>query len=282
MIKLAITGYPLAHSLSPVMHRAALADVGLEGDYILLETPPEELEEKVNCLKENGFRGFNVTIPHKVAVMSFLDEIDTFAKKIGAVNTVVISPDRKLSGYNTDVYGFTQAISEDIRSNLQGKKAAVIGSGGAARAVIAGLADIGVSEIAIHARSVEKAQELANNCDKSGICSPKVVELDEDADLSDVAIVVNTTPLGMQGKFDGVSPVSERSIASLPENALVYDIIYKPAETKLLELAKKRGLTVLNGLDMLVLQGAKGFELWTGKPAPVNVMKQALQAALSE
>lgn len=280
MIKLAITGYPLAHSLSPAIHRAALADVGLEGDYVLLEAPPEELEEKVNHLKENGFRGFNVTIPHKVAVMNFLDEIDPFAQQVGAVNTVVISPDRKLSGYNTDVYGFTQAIPEDIRTNLQGRKAAVIGSGGAARAVIAGLTDIGVSEITIHARSVEKAQELADNCHKSGICSPNVAELAENADLSDVAIVVNTTPVGMQGKFEGVSPLAVQSLASLPPNALVYDIVYKPAETKLLELAKKRGLAVLNGLDMLVLQGAKGFELWTGKPAPVDVMKQALLAVL--
>jgi shikimate dehydrogenase len=285
MIKLAITGYPLAHSLSPAMHRAALAAVGLEGDYVVLEAAPDELEAKVNYLKENGFRGFNVTIPHKVAIMNFLDEIDPFAKQVGAVNTVIISPDKKLSGYNTDVYGFTQAIPADIRESLHGKKAAVIGSGGAARAVLAGLADIGISEITIHARNTEKAQELATSrvgkfCPPESTTKILVAGLNDNTNLSGVSIVVNTTPVGMHGKFEGESPLSEASITSLPQDALVYDLVYKPAKTKLLEIAEKRELLTLNGLDMLVLQGAKGLSLWTGLPAPVGVMKQALLATM--
>lgn len=279
MIKLAITGYPLAHSLSPVMHKAALVHTGLEGDYMVQEAAPDELETKVNYLKANGFRGFNVTIPHKVAIMDLLDEIDPFAKQVGAVNTVVINPDKKLSGYNTDVYGFSQAIPADIRDNLQGKKAMVLGSGGAARAVVAGLVDIGVSEITICARNVEKTKELVDkNINKLNLRGAPMIAK---RDLAGVSLVVNTTPVGMQGKFEGESPLSEESIASLPADALVYDLVYKPAETKLLELAKKRGLSTLNGTDMLVLQGAKAFELWTGVPTPVEIMKQALLAALS-
>ena len=160
MLKLGIIGYPLGHSLSPVMQNVALKKLGIDGSYVALETPPEKLAERIDFLKNEEFRGFNVTIPHKIEIMKYLDSIDNFAKVVGAVNTVVIDENKKFHGYNTDVYGFVQAIPEEIRENLAGKKAAVLGSGGAARAVLVGLIEIGIKEISIFARNQEKSFEL--------------------------------------------------------------------------------------------------------------------------
>jgi len=273
MIKLAIIGYPLGHSLSPAMHNAALKELGIEGNYIVLETPPAKLAERLFSLKEEDFRGFNVTIPHKVEIMKYLDSIDDFAKTVGAVNTVVIDENKKLHGYNTDVYGFVQAIPLKIRENITGKYAAVLGSGGAARAVLAGLLELGIQKISIFARNQEKSQELKEIFSNIEISCH---DLAENIDLCTFSIVVNTTPLGMQGANEEISPLNQKSIATLPEDALVYDIVYKPKKTKLLEYAEKRGLKTLNGLEMLILQGAKGFKLWTGQKPPVEIMRKTL------
>ncbi len=279
MFKLAIIGNPISHSLSPAMHNAALKELGIEGEYIVLETPPEKLEEKIHFLKSNNFRGFNITIPHKVEVMKYLDSIDDAAKTVGAVNTVVIDENKKLHGYNTDVYGFIEAIPQELRTGLLNKKAAVLGSGGAARAVLAGLIQIGIQEISIFARNQEKAEEL-KEIFKNNI-KINCISLDENTDLSGFSIVVNTTPLGMKGENEEVSPLSEKSIATLSGNTIVYDIVYNPQKTKLLEYAERRGVKTINGLEMLILQGAKGFELWTGQKAPVSVMRNALAGFFS-
>jgi len=277
MIKLGIIGYPLGHSLSPAMHNAALKTNHIEGNYVALETEPEKLEERLCFLKTEGFRGFNVTIPHKVEIMKYLDSIDNFAKVVGAVNTVVIDENKKLHGYNTDVYGFVQSIPEEIKGNLKGKKAAILGSGGAARAVLVGLIEMGIREISIFARNKEKSLELKEVILKnfSGV-EINCFDLNKNIDLSRFSIVVNTTPLGMQGKNEGISPLSQESIATLPGNALVYDIVYKPPKTRLLEYAEKRELKTLNGLGMLILQGSKGFELWTGQKPPIKTMREAI------
>ena len=274
MFKLALIGYPVSHSLSSVMQKAALKAKGLEGDYLLLETPPDELEERVNYLKDNNFRGFNITIPHKLEIIKFLDNIDDSASKIGAVNTVVISNDKKLSGYNTDVYGFIHAIPQNIRENLYDKKVVIVGSGGAARAIAAGIAELKVKELNIITlepeikNAIEIKQLINRNYPQLTVnCSI----LDEKVNLSDFSLVVNATPVGMEGKFEGMSPLSEGSLDSLDKDAFVYDIVYKPKKTKLLELAEQRGLKTLSGLDMLVLQGARGFYLWTGMEPPVDV-----------
>lgn len=270
MMKLGLIGYPLGHSLSPSMHNAALAELKIEGSYVLLETPPESLEERVNSLKEEGFKGFNVTIPHKVAIMQYLDSIDDFAKSVGAVNTVVVDENKKLHGYNTDVYGFMTAIPEEWRKNLKGKNAAVIGSGGAARAILAGLKEIGIQKINVFGIDEAEAAKLKENFDF--YYSP----LNSLSDLSEFSIVINATPLGMQGKLEGISPLSEELVNSLPDDAVIYDIVYKPEKTKLIEIAEKRGLKTLCGLEMLLLQGVKGFELWTNKIPPVDIMRNAL------
>jgi len=274
MLKLGIIGYPLEHSLSPVMHNAALKELGIEGIYEVLETPPEKLYAKVDSLKEQGYRGFNVTIPHKVEIIKFLDSIDSFAKAVGAVNTVLINENGSFNGYNTDVYGFVEAIPAETRVKLRGEKAVVLGSGGAARAVISGLAEIGIKEISIIARNQEKAQKLREIM--GGNFSDIEINYIACRDLSEYSIIVNTTPLGMYGENERLSPLSQENIATLPEHSLVYDIIYRPRKTKLLEYAEKRGLKTLDGLEMLVLQGAKAFELWTGKNPPVEIMRDAV------
>lgn len=277
MLKLGIIGYPLGHSLSPAMHNAALKTNLIEGNYVALETPPEKLAEQITFLKNENFRGFNVTIPHKVEIIKYLDSIYNFAKVVGAVNTVVIDENKKLHGYNTDVYGFVQAIPEEIRKNLKGKHAAVLGSGGAARAVLVGLIEMGIKKISIIARNKEKSIELKEVILKNfSDIEINYSELEENVDLSGFSIVVNTTPLGMQGANQEISPLSQESISTLPKDALVYDIVYKPQKTILLEYAEKRGLKTLNGFEMLVLQGAKAFELWTGQIAPVEIMRKNL------
>lgn len=279
MIKLGLIGFPLGHSLSPAMHRAALSESGLEGEYELLETPIGDIENRVKYLKDNDYRGFNVTIPHKIRIMQFLDEIDDFAQKVGAVNTVVINRDKKMSGYNTDVYGFIQAIPLEIREKFKNKKAVILGSGGAARAVGAGIAEMGLSELDIitlpsEIPNAEKIKELIN----SNYPELKIncAALSDIINLADASFVVNATPVGMEGKFRGISPLSEKTLDTLPSDTFIYDIIYKPQKTKLLELSEKRGFKTLSGLDMLILQGARGFSLWTDRAAPVEVMKNAL------
>ncbi len=277
MLKLGIIGYPVGHSLSPAMHNAALQELGIEGSYIAFETPPEKLLEKISFFKENNFRGFNVTIPHKVDIIKYLDSIDNFAKIVGAVNTVVIDENKKLHGYNTDVSGFVEAIPEKWRKNLTGKKAAVLGSGGAARAILVGLIEMGVKEISILARNQYKSNELKEIINKNfNDIKINCKDLQENIDLSDFSIIINTTPLGMKGKYENKSPLNFESIATLSKDALVYDIVYKPQKTKLIEYAEKKGLKTLNGLDMLVLQGARGFELWTGGTPPIETMKKAI------
>lgn len=279
MIKLGLIGHPLKHSLSPAMHKAALADKGLKGDYVLLGTPPEKLATMVEFMKKTGFKGFNVTIPHKVEVMNYLDSVDKLAVKIGAVNTVVVEENKRMIGYNTDVFGFMEAIPSSARLNFKSQKAAVIGAGGAARAVTAGMAEMGISEVyfVVQEADVDAAFEAGQILSKNyPLVKTHCSILKENTNLSDISFIVNATPVGMEGLLEGISPLSDYSISSLPDDAFVYDIIYKPRKTELLELADKRGLETLDGLDMLVLQGAKAFYLWTGEEAPVDVMKAAI------
>ncbi|MCK7516028.1 MAG: hypothetical protein MZV70_76705 [Desulfobacterales bacterium] len=186
-----------------------------------------------------------------------------------------------MKGYNTDIYGFIEAIPQDIGDSLKHKKAAVFGSGGAARAVCAGLGMLGVNEINIYARNVEKSLKLKDAITEN-FPDIKVLtkEYNEFADLSYASILVNTTPVGMEGANEDISPVNKNSIQSLPDNALVYDLIYKPRKTKMLQYARKRDLYTLDGLEMLVLQGAKGLTIWTGQEAPVEIMREALLKSL--
>ena len=275
MIKLGIIGYPLGHSLSPVMHRAALEYLGLEGDYALIETMPENICDTIKSLRNQNLQGFNVTIPLKVIVIPFLDRIDNLAIIAGAVNTVV-RQNNMLIGYNTDIYGFTQAIPQKERENLKSKKAAVFGTGGAARAVAVGLAESGIKEIVFYARDVKKADSLRQII-SSNLTQVKVTvkQFSEYIDLSYASIAVNTTPLGMYGLNRNISPVSQKSMDTLNGECIVYDLVYRPRMTKFLQQAKDRNLKIIEGIEMLVLQGSKSLSMWLDREVPVDIMREA-------
>lgn len=274
---LGVMGWPIRHSLSPVLQNAALEKAGLDYVYVALPVPPEKLRTAVAGLQAMGFAGWNVTIPHKQAIMPLLDEIDEDARIIGAVNTV-IHKDGRLIGHNTDVTGFLLPFKRR-GIDLCGKKAALLGAGGAARAVIWGLLREGVSSLAIGVRNPRKAEPLIEEFAPYGILH--IHHWEDEAfreELGEADLLVNTTPLGMTPHTDGMPPVVWQDLKA---SAIVYDIIYTPAHTRFLREAAAHGHTILNGEEMLAGQGAAAFALWTGQEADLDCMLTALRAELS-
>ena len=273
---LGVIGYPIAHSLSPVLQNAALSEAGLDYAYVALPVQPEQLPAAVEGIRALAFRGVNVTIPHKTAIMPLLDEIDEDAQIIGAVNTVV-NDDGHLKGYNTDVIGFMDALLEK-GFEPEGKTAALLGAGGAARAVIWGLIKHGTSRICIGVRNPAKVQALVEyfrpyaRLELFHWTDKKFQQVLLHADL-----LINTTPLGMYPKVEAAPPVDWQYV---PAAAFVYDIIYTPEKTRFLQQAEENGNTILNGEHMLAGQGAAAFQLWTGQKADLGTMTQAIREAL--
>ena len=283
MYKFAVIGHPLTQSLSAVMHNALLKDLGMQGEYELLDTESEDLVDRVKYLKSRDYTGFNVTIPHKVPITLFLDDCDKFADMAGCANTVKIMKDKTLYGYNTDIYGFQKAIPEEVCEILKGNKVTLLGTGGAARAAAIALCDIGVKKIDFYARNIINAQQMVNFL--RARFTQVVFELKQMQslrDLSESSLLVNCTPVGMRGKAMGVSPIDEAVLKTLPKDASVYDIVYNPLKTEFLKMAKNNGYNTISGLDMFVHQGAKAFEIWTGVKAKPDVMKMAVLEALAE
>lgn len=269
--KLALIGYPLGHTLSPILYKSAFKDLNIEGSYEALETNPEDLVSKIKYLKNNGYFGFNVTIPFKVPVTLFLSKYDEYMNITGSVNTVKIEEDMTLSGYNTDVYGFIQPI-KDI--DLEGKKAAVIGTGGAARAVCAGLHKKGIKEINLYTRNVINSSETVKTLrNRFSDIEFKAIQTSLMEGLEDIDILVNTTPVGMKNFDEDNSPVNDKNIESLPETAIVYDIVYNPLQTALISKAIKFNKKFIHGLDMLIWQAIRATEIWTDKTPDFNKMK---------
>ena len=276
--KFGIIGNPLSHSLSKVMQEAAFKSLDLQGSYDVLETKSEDLIQRIKFLKTNNYDGFNVTIPHKVPITVFLSEVDDVANMAGSVNTVLINEDKTLKGFNTDVYGFMKPI-DDI--DLNGKKAAVLGTGGASRAVVCGLSLKGISKIDMFSRNVINSSNAVNTLkERFKDIEIKLLQYEILSSLKDVDIVVNTTPLGMKNFRQGISPLSDEIIQTLPDDAIVYDIVYNPIETELINKAIKYNKQYKTGIDMLVYQGAKAFEIWTGQKPNVDKMKIAALEAL--
>ena len=258
--KTAVIGHPISHSKSPVIHNYWLDSYGLSGLYEAIDIEPENLKQGVQKLIDTGFAGFNVTIPHKVAIMNLCDEISPIAQEIGAVNTVTIKGG-KLHGTNTDGFGFIQNIKDHVAKEkldwrFEAGKAVVIGAGGAANAIVHALLQEGVPEIAITNRTRNKAEVLtamdvhkihAHDWDKRDEC------------LRDANLIINTTALGMTGNL----PL-ELDLKAAPPNALVTDAVYAPLYTDLLNHARNRGLAVVTGIGMLLHQARPGFELWNG------------------
>lgn len=267
----AIIGDPVEHSLSPVMHNAAFKKLGLNLVYVAFTVTKSELENAVLGAKSLGLRGLNVTMPHKNAVMEYLDEVDSTAESIGAVNTILNSQG-KLTGYNTDGIGAMVALQENGVTAGE-KKMVILGAGGAAKA-IAHEAAQDVEELVVLNRTTKKAEQLATDLNKkfetnvkSGTLSPELLK----KELKDTDILINATSIGMNPDIDR-SPVPTDL---LRPDMCVMDIIYNPLETKLAKDAQTVGAKVVSGLEMLVYQGAAALEIWTNCPAPVEVMKKA-------
>jgi len=278
---LGIIGSPVSHSLSPAMHNAALEAMGLDYIYIPLPVDIKDLATAVSGLKAiSAIKGFNLTIPHKQEVIPFLDQISDTARSVGAVNTVKRVGEEWV-GTNTDIAGFLAPLIE-LDCDWQKTPALVLGSGGAARAVIAGCLQLGCPVVHVVGRDPKKMKkfhgQMATQLQNYALRVHTWHSLDN---LLEVAgLVVNATPIGMGS--DPHTPINEAQIQILPQNSIVYDLIYTPAPTKLLKLATARGLMSIDGLEMLLHQGAIALEFWIGRPAPIEIMQQALLAKLAE
>ena len=276
---LAIIGYPLRHSVSPSFQQAAIDHCGLDVRYDIWETGPVHLRERVDGMRRPEILGANVTVPYKEVVLPLVDELDGLARRIGAVNTIVNRGGR-LMGYNTDAGGFLRALRDEAGFEPQGKRAVILGAGGVARAAGFALADSGIGSIAIINRTFERAERLARDLKSPGLevtALPFVSERLEEA-LAHCDLLVNCTSIGMRySPTEGQSPLEAELI---PEEALVYDLVYNPVETPLLKDAKAAGARTLGGLAMLVYQGAASFELWTGGEAPLDIMFEAAREAI--
>jgi shikimate dehydrogenase len=261
-----VMGWPVAQSRSPLMHNHWISTLGMEAAYIPMPVKPEDLETALRALPKLGFRGVNLTVPHKEAALRMVDSLDAAARRTGAVNTIVVKDDGSLEGRNTDVYGFAESLDYASGSDSNvGTTAVVLGAGGAARAVIAALIDEKVRLIRITNRTIEKAQAIADAMRTPRVVI-EVIPWDDRSDALDGAsLVVNTTLLGMRGQ-----PTLEIDLAALSQGAIVADIVYAPLETPLLTAARELGLTTLNGLRMLIEQARPGFEAWFGELPPVT------------
>ena len=272
-----LLAYPAGHSLSPAMHNAAFAALGIGARYEALEVPPEALPDAVAVLVREDCYGANVTVPHKLAVIPHLDALAADASAVGAVNTVVRQKGR-LVGHNTDVSGFLRALREDGSFEPAGCEALVLGAGGAARAVVYALLGAG-ARVAVFNRSPERGRALAQ--DFAHLGEVGALEPQELAErVSGCALLVNASSAGMaRGGLDpGESPLPP---GLLPERGFVCDLVYRPARTRLLREAEAAGLRTQNGLPMLVYQGAAALEAWTGQTAPLERMRAAAHAALA-
>ncbi len=254
-----IFGHPVSHSLSPAMHNAAFEALGLDAVYLAFDVT--DLASAVKGVRALGIKGLSVTIPHKVAIMELLDEIDEVAARIGAVNTV-INRNGRLFGANTDWIGAVKALEE--KTSLREKRAVVLGAGGSAKAVCAGLVKRG-ARCHVANRTVSKAKEIADTlgCSHGGL---------DDTDALYGDILVNTTSVGMEPDTQAI-PVPPEAVSRF---GVVMDIVYAPLKTRLLQEAERAGKVTVNGLRMLLLQAVSQFEMWTGRDAPLSVMEDVL------
>ena len=266
-----IIGDPVHHSLSPAMHNAAFNSLHLNCTYIAFRVPKGQLEESINALRAIDIAGFNVTLPHKVDIMGFMNYLDSSAEKATAVNTVH-NVDGILKGYNTDIFGFIEPLRKR-NVNFNGMNILLLGAGGSARAVIAAFSEMkGINKITIANRTLEKARQLAKKGTDLGL-ECQVTEIDN---IKGIAVkshlIVNTTSIGM----DEEKEESLIGYEHISKNTIVYDIVYKPVVTNLLENARYAGADVVYGYEMLLEQGARAFEIWTDLRAPRDVMKKSL------
>ena len=270
-----LIGHPVEHSFSPPMHNAAFEALDMDYAYVPFDVDPGNLESAIEGASALNIKGFNVTIPHKVEVMKYLNELDEVASLIGAVNTIDF---KDLKGYNTDGIGAIKAIEE--KTSIKNKNVVIAGAGGASRAISFYIAKYGAESLTILNRNVEKAESLAGDVLDSGLIgevnSDSISEIGNCLAESD--ILIDTTPLGMHPHIDD-EPIA--CAEAMHDDLVVFDAVYNPNETSLLKEAIKAGAKPVYGIKMLLYQGAESFRIWTGRDAPVDVMEDALKKTLN-
>ena len=276
MKQVGLIGYPVAHSRSPQMHNAAFGEIGFDADYTLWETPPGTLEERVASLRAQDMLGANVTIPYKEDVVPLLDECDALAARIGAVNTIV-NRHGKLIGYNTDAPGMVRALAEcpGFPFDSRGKETVILGTGGAARAAAVAFLDAGAQSVTILGRDQARIDALLDHLSATAqkpVNGASFNSLEANMSLRTANLVVNATSVGLKSSDDPLLI----DVNLLPVGSLVMDMVFNAGLTPLLRAAQARGCFVMHGLSMLLYQGTLAFELWTGKDAPVEIMRKAL------
>jgi len=267
-----ILGHPVGHSLSPLMHNAAFRAQDIDMVYLAFDVLPEHLPSAIAGIRSLGLRGVNVTIPHKEAVVELLDEVEESARRIGAVNTVVNDQGR-LTGYNTDKSGFLAALLGLRAEGATGLDCFVAGAGGAARGVVAALVEGGAAKVRVWNRSPERAAALCSQAAEWGQTPCSAIPRDEvPGAVASADLVVNATSIGLTSRIkDSAIPVD-----NLTSNHVVFDLVYGPTLTTLVREAKARGATAIDGKEMLVMQAAGSYELWTGRRAPADVMRDSI------
>ncbi len=276
-----VFGHPVGHSLSPCMHNSAFAALGMDWAYLAFDVPPEKLSQALRALPALGLRGVNLTIPHKEAAAGIVDELSPFARLLGAVNTVQVEGERLL-GHNTDGTGFLRSLA-DIGVEPEGRRVVLLGAGGAARAIAVALAEKRVAGLVVANRTRERAIALARRTKEIApqveIYARGLGEPELQGDMENASLVVNSTAVGMYPQVDAPAPIPPDWLRA---GQTVVDIVYRPRKTRLLAEAEARGCQTLNGVRMLVLQGAEAFSLWTDCDAPVEVMEEALLKSLAQ
>lgn len=277
---LGVIGHPIEHSLSPVMHNAAIAHLGVDYAYLPFPIKPEDLPQAIAGFAAIGVHGFSITIPHKQTIIPFLADVSPLAQAVGAVNTVW-RDEQGWHGTNTDVVGFLAPL-KSLARDWKRVKPLILGNGGAARAVVAGCAELGCPQVRVVGRDGEKLRQFQQSWAGLSTSSSLAVNVqvhrwEELPELLPTAeLVVNTTPIGMYPKVEQ-SPLAAEVMDRLQAGAIAYDLIYIPKPTLFLQQAAQRGAIALDGLEMLVQQGAAALEIWLGQPAPMEVMRRSLQ-----
>ena len=280
VLRAGVLGWPVSHSLSPRLHGHWLSQYEIKGSYEAVAVRPEDLTQALSGLSDEGFRGVNLTVPHKEAALALVAKIDDTAQRIGAINTIVVEQGAKLAGSNTDAFGFIENlrdhVPDQVANSWSGRPATVLGAGGAARAVCTALLDCGVAEIRLVNRTVERATALVDTLRGLEACAKIYSWADRTNALVDAGLLVNTTLLGMTGQ----EPL-ELDLAKLPGDATVNDIVYAPLETDLLSQARSHENPSVDGLGMLLHQARPGFRAWFGvDPVVDDELRQAVLAGL--
>ncbi len=275
-IRLGIFGWPVAHSKSPQMHEAAARALGIELRYERFGVAPADLQEAIRQQHEAAIDGYNLTVPHKESVMTLIDEVTPEAQAIGAVNTVVRTNERYV-GHNTDAPGLVRSL-EEAGIQLAEARVVVLGAGGAARAAVVGLSGAGAEDVTVLSRRPEQSVALCDSLAKQIDCNLQAAPLSEArACFASATLLVQATSATLESNAGAADFAASLPIDALPPDAAVIDLVYKPLKTSVLAVAEQRGLTVVDGLGMLLHQGAIAFEMWTGLEPPLDVMRSALK-----